>query len=167
MASIEPAWQPGRAFEAVSKVASLMALAGGIVVLAAATLVTASVLLRWITSQSIAGDFEWVQLAVAVAAFCYFPICQAKRGHIYVDTFTSRLPPRANRWLDALWDVVYAAFSSLIAWRLAAGALETIGNKTTTMVLGLPIGWAMLAASILSAFVVLVAVLTAAGGGRS
>ena len=165
MASIDPGASLRGARGHVSTIASALALAGGTVMLAAAGLVTVSVLMRWSTSNSVPGDFEWVQLAVALAAFSFLPICQLKRGHIYVDTFTSRLPAWFNRGLDGLWDLVYAMFCGLIAWRLAIGALETIANKTTTMVLGLPIGWAMLAASVMSALVAVAAILTVRGRG--
>lgn len=160
MASTDPAATSSRAGGLVSAIASTLALAGGVVMLTASTLVTVSVLMRWSTSRSVPGDFEWVQLAVALAAFSFLPICQLKRGHITADTFTSRLPARVNRWLDGLWDLVYALFCGLIAWRLAVGAIETIGNTTTTMVLGLPIGWAMLAAAVMSALVAAVALYT-------
>ena len=166
MASTDPGATTPRGSSLVSTIASALALAGGVIMLAAASLVTISVLMRWATSNSVPGDFEWVQLAVALAAFSYLPICQLKRGHIYVDTFTTRLPVRVNRWLDGLWDLVYALFCGLIAWRLGVGALETISNKTTTMVLGLPIGWAMLAAAIMSTFVAIVALLTMRGRGE-
>ncbi len=145
--------------------ASPLALAGGGVMLAGAVLVCVSVLLRWATSRSVPGDFEWVQLCVALAAFAFLPLCQLRRGNIFVDTFTSRLPAAAIRFLDSLWDLVYALFAGLIAWRLAVGALETIGNKTTSMVLGLPIGWAIAASAVMVAFLTLIALITAWRGG--
>ena len=78
-------------------VADKLALAGGVVMLAAAFLVCASVGLRWATSSAIPGDFELVQIAVAVSAFAFLPFCQLRRGNIFVGTFTTSLPRRAFR----------------------------------------------------------------------
>jgi TRAP-type C4-dicarboxylate transport system permease small subunit len=138
-----------------------LAVGGGILMLAAALLVTASVLLRWITGYSIEGDIELVQIATALAVFAFLPLCQSRRGNIMVDTFTTRLPGAAQRTLDALWDVVYAVAAAAIGWRLAVGAIDTIGSKTVSMMLGLPTGWAIAACAIMALFLALIAVLTA------
>ncbi len=144
----------------ISRVTSWLALLGGGVILAGATLVCVSVGLRWATSRSVPGDFEWVQLTVALAAFAFLPYCQLRRGHVKVDTFTTWMPTNINRALDALWDLVYAVFCGLITWRLAVGAFETIANKTTTMVTGFPTGWAILVAAGLTGFLTLIAIVT-------
>jgi len=138
-----------------------LALAGGVVVLAAALLVCASVGLRWVTSHSIPGDFELVQIAVAVSAFAFLPYCQLRRGNIAVGTFTTALPAGLRAALDALWDVTYAIVAAFIAWRLVIGASETITNKTTTMVSGIPIGWAIAATAVMAVLLALVATATA------
>lgn len=138
-----------------------LALAGGLIVLAAALLVCCSVTLRWMTSNSLPGDFELVQIAVALSAFAFLPYCQLRRGNIAVGTFTARLSERARARLDALWDLVYALTAAVIAWRLVAGASETIANKTTTMVSGLPIGWVIAAVASMAVLLALVAAATA------
>ena len=78
-----------------------------------------------------------------------------------VDTFTLRLPANFQAALDALWDLVYAAFAAFIAWRLAIGASEALSSQTTSMVLGLPIHYAISACAGMAAFLALIAVLTA------
>lgn len=138
-----------------------LALAGGIVTVLAALLVCASVGMRWITSDSIPGDFELVQIAVALSAFAFLPYCQMRRGNISVGTFTTALPERMRAGLDALWDLTYALIAAFIAWRLAVGASETIANKTTTMVSGLPIGWAIAAVAVMAALLAIAALATA------
>lgn len=142
-------------------VTEVLALMGGVVMLAAGVLVCISVGLRWVTSNSVPGDFELVQIAVAVSAFAFLPFCQIRRGNISVDTFTSRLPARVRDNLDALWDFVYALTAVFIAWRLSIGAAETIANRTTTMVSGIPIGWAIAAASATAVLLAIAALTTA------
>jgi TRAP-type C4-dicarboxylate transport system permease small subunit len=141
----------------LSAVTAGLALSGGIVILAAAILVCISVVLRWTTSNSVPGDFELVQIAVALSAFAFMPYCQLRRGNISVSTFTSSLPARLRRTLDTVWDLLFAAVAGFIAWRLAIGAMETIANRTTTMISGLPIGWAIAAVSAMAALLALTA----------
>lgn len=145
----------------LSAMAEKLALVGGMFMLAAAFLVCTSVGLRWMTSDSIPGDFELVQIAVAISAFAFLPFCQLRRGNIAVGTFTAALPQRIRAVLDALWDLVYGLVAAFIAWRLAVGASETIANKTTTMVSGLPIGWAIAATSAMAMLLAVAALSTA------
>jgi TRAP-type C4-dicarboxylate transport system permease small subunit len=132
----------------IDRLARAIALAGGLLSLGVAVLVTASILSRRFLGQPVPGDFEFVQMVTAVAVFAFLPLCQAHRGNIVVDTFTNRLSLRGRNRLDALWDLVYAAFAGLISVGLFKGASEAAAYGTTTMVLGLPI-WPAIAVSAL------------------
>jgi TRAP-type C4-dicarboxylate transport system permease small subunit len=129
--------------------------------LAMASMVVVSVMMRWLISESIPGDIELVQIATALAVFSFLPLCQLHRGNIMVDTFTTRLPKRVQNALDTLWDVVYAGMAAMIAWRLALGAYDTIRSNTVSMMLALPIGWAIAACAVMAALLALVALATA------
>jgi len=145
------------------RVGAALALAGAALSLFIAGLVTVSVALRWATSSGLPGDFEMVQMAVALAIFSFLPYTQLRRGNMLVDTFTSRLPPRAILAIDAFWDVVYAAVASLLGWRLAVGAADAINSQTSTMVLGLPVGWAIMGCAAMAGLLALASLVTAAG----
>lgn len=145
------------------RLGAALALAGAALSLFIAGLVTVSVLLRWATSNGLPGDFEMVQMAVALAIFSFLPYTQLRRGNMLVDTFTIRLPPRAIVAIDAFWDVVYAAVASLLGWRLAVGAADAINSHTSTMVLGLPVGWAIMACAVMAGLLALASLVTAAG----
>jgi TRAP-type C4-dicarboxylate transport system permease small subunit len=106
------------------RLGAALALAGAALALFIASLVTVSVGLRWATSSGLPGDFEMVQMAVAMAIFSFLPYTQLRRGNMLVDTFTLRLPPRAIVAIDAFWDLVYAAVAALLGWRLAVGAAD-------------------------------------------
>jgi TRAP-type C4-dicarboxylate transport system permease small subunit len=138
-----------------------LAIAGGLLLMATAGLVTVSVLMRWLMASSVRGDIELVQIATALAVFAFLPICQAVRGNIVVDTFTNWLPAPARAGLDALWDLVYAATAMIIAWRLAVGAADTIRSHTVSMMLGLPTGWAIAACALMAVLLAIVSVATA------
>ena len=144
------------------RLGAALALAGAALSLFVAGLVTVSVGLRWATSSGLPGDFEMVQMAVALAIFSFLPYTQLRRGNKLVDTFTIRLPPRAIAAIDAFWDLVYAAVASLLGWRLAVGAADAINSQTSTMVLGLPVGWAIMACSAMAGLLALGSLVTAA-----
>lgn len=137
--------------------ARLLALFGGALAVCLALLVSISITLRALGLGGVRGDFEFVQMGVALIVFAFMPWCQARRGNVMVDSFTTRLPPRFQAALDAVWEVVFAAMMALIAWRLGAGALEAARSSTTTMVLLLPIAPAIAACAILAGFTALIA----------
>ena len=145
------------------RLGAALALAGAALSLFIAGLVTLSVGLRWATSSGLPGDFEMVQMAVALAIFSFLPYTQLRRGNMLVDTFTLRLPPRAIVAIDAFWDLVYAAVAALLGWRLAVGAADALTSQTSTMVLGLPVGWAIMACAAMAGLLALSALVTAAG----
>lgn len=149
------------------RLGAALALAGAALSLFIAGLVTASVGLRWATSSGLPGDFEMVQMAVALAIFSFLPYTQLRRGNMLVDTFTIRLPARVLSAIDAFWDIVYAAAAALLGWRLAVGAADAIGSRTSTMVLGMPVGWAIMACAAMSGLLALAALVTAAGRFRT
>jgi TRAP-type C4-dicarboxylate transport system permease small subunit len=149
---------PPSAFE---RAARGVVLAGGLLSLFTAGVVVVSVLLRWANIGSVPGDFEIVQMATAISIFCFLPLCQLHRGNIMVDTFTSGLPKRVTRALDALWDLVYAAMMLFLAFSLVQGARDIIRNGTSTMVLGLPLWPALVMSAALTFLLAMAAIATA------
>jgi TRAP-type C4-dicarboxylate transport system permease small subunit len=145
----------------LTRLTEKLAMAGGLLVLGAAALVCVSVGLRWLAATSVPGDFELVQIAVALAAFAFLPYAQIRRGNITVTTFTAGLPRRVQAGIDAFWDVVWAGFAALIAWRLAVGALEMIANHTTSMVSGIPLGWPVAATAAMACLLAIAGLATA------
>lgn len=138
-----------------------LAMVGSLLVIAVALIVVTSVVRRWLTDDVIFGTVEIVEIATALAVFSFLPLCQARRGNVVVDTFTARLKPRALDRIDAFWDLVYAGVAALIAWQLLQGARDTIVSQTTSMMLGLPVGYAIAACAVMAAVLAAVAVATA------
>jgi len=109
------------------------AVMGGFLTLAVALLASISVLMRWLFSSPIDGDFEYVKMATAVAVFSYLPYTQIRRGNIMVDTFTLWLPPKVVNVIDAFWDIVFAAVMAYLAYCLVFGTLSAFNSGETTM----------------------------------
>jgi TRAP-type C4-dicarboxylate transport system permease small subunit len=143
-----PAAPPLPEHSAVARIARSLAILGGLFSVASALLVTTSVTLRWLGFGSINGDFELVQIGVALSVFCFLPLTQARRGNIMVDTFTAWLPLQVQRAMDAFWDFVYAGFMALMAWCLMNGARDALASGLTSAMLGLKL-WPVFAAAVL------------------
>lgn len=132
---------PGGRF---ARLPAFLAIGGGLVLLAAATLTLVSVLLRWLTSQPIRGDFELVSLGAGVAVLGFLAWGSLTRANILVDSFTTWLPARVNGVIDAFWTLVWAGVVLLIAERMAQGAVDTWRNNMRTIgLLALPYWWAI------------------------
>lgn len=152
-----------RAPSGFDRVVRAVALLGGVLLVALSVMVVVSVTLRsdLVGAAGVPGDFELVQMATAVAAFCFLPYCQLKRGNIFVDTFTLKLPKRWQHRIDACWDVVYALVMALIAWRLGVGARAAFASGENTMVLQLPSYLPIALCSVLAALVAVTSLVSA------
>ncbi|MBA83352.1 TRAP transporter small permease [Thalassobius sp. S69A] len=98
------------------------------------------------------GDFEIVEAGIAFAIFAFIPLCQITGGHASVDIFTSALPVKANRFIQMIVEILFAAVLILIAWRLYEGMQSKMRYNETTFLLQFPIWWAY-AASLFAACV--------------
>lgn len=147
----------------IDAVARAVALAGGGLLVAVATMVVVSVTLRsdLVGGSGVPGDFELVQMATAIAAFCFLPLCQLRRGNIFVDTFTMKLPLRWRNGLDAFWDLLYGLAMAVIAWRLAVGARSAFASGENSMVLQFPVYLPIALCAVLAGFVALAAFVSA------
>lgn len=138
-----------------------IAIGGGVLALAVSILVVVSVLGRWLFRIPIDGDFEFVEMATALAVFSYLPLTQARRGHIMVDTFTMRFRQSTRDLIDAFWDLVYALMLGFCAVGLFFGTANMFGNGQTTMQRQLPIWPSIGLSAILCMIAALVGVATA------
>jgi hypothetical protein len=156
----------------IERLSGRIALLGGLLLLCVAALVVLSVIGRWLGGTPLGrtfpwlgpinGDFEMVQMATAIAVFSFLPYCQARRGNIFVDTFTGWLPARANALIDAFWDIVYAGMMGLITACLMTGVVEHFRSGQTTMLLQVIVWPALAVCTLLAAVLTCVALATAA-----
>lgn len=145
----------------IDRLAAALAIAGGTLTCFAATLVTVSVVGRWLFNSPIPADYEMVEIAVGVSVFAFLDQTQARSGHIAVDTFTLRLPARMNAAIDGVWDLVLAAFLGFFAWGLFAGGLDARANGLTLIQIPWPVWPVYVLCSVLAALACIIAVATA------
>ncbi len=104
-----------------------VALIGGIILVALASLTLVSVIGRKINSggfRAISGDYELVEMGCAIAIFAFLPLCHLRRGHVTVDIFTNRLPAIVQRGLILVGDILVAIVAFVVMWRLYLGVGE-------------------------------------------
>ncbi|MFN3643835.1 MAG: TRAP transporter small permease [Gemmobacter sp.] len=107
----------------------MLALFGGLLLLAVALLTVASVIGRGLVPFGLApikGDFELVSMACALAVFAFLPWCQLRRGHVTVDILSNLLPARLQAALGLAGDLVMTAIAWVILWRLWAAFGERL-----------------------------------------
>ncbi len=144
-----------------------LALGGGGLLLAAALMTTASVLSRALWSAPISGDFELMELALAVAVAAFLPLAQWHRAFVAVDVLARRLPDGVNSALIRLGDGLMAGLAGLMAARLAVGVTDMRASGEITLVLGLPRWWGLPAVLVGFALLALVAARMSLGPART
>lgn len=153
--------------------ARLMALLGGLVLLALVVITCVSIVGRAANTAlhsaismglmpglaqglidagvgSVRGAYEMVEAGMAFCIFAFLPFCMVTSGHASVDVFTNRLPRRVNRVLELLIAIGFAAALVLIAVQLNEGMLRKLSSGQTSLLLEYPIWWAY-AASLVGA----------------
>ena len=119
-----------------------------------------SFLLSW--WRPVRGDFELIELGTAVAIASFFPYCQMVRGNVVVDFFTYRAHPRAKAVMAVFANLLFAALSLLITWRMTVGSEEFFSApfKQSSMILKIPLWQGMMVVTAFMAFLSAVCVFT-------
>lgn len=130
------------------KSSMFFAILGGLVLYALALTVTASVVMRATGIGGISGDVELVKIACGYAACLFLPLCQFRKGHVTVDLFSNMFPQSIQNFLEVLWEIIFALFWLLLAWRLFLGGMEIYEYEDRTQLLEIPV-WIVYAPAVL------------------
>jgi TRAP-type C4-dicarboxylate transport system permease small subunit len=118
--------------------ARVCAVAAGLLLTAIAVLTCISLVGRNAAGMTLAGDFELTGVASGAAIALFLPWCQARRGNIIVDFFTTRASARTQGSLDRLGALLLGACLALLTWRTTIGGLAAWDTQSGTMMLGFP-----------------------------
>jgi TRAP-type C4-dicarboxylate transport system permease small subunit len=157
----------GRVGRLLDRLCAAVAMAGGAIIAAIVVVSSLSVLgrslpqLMGVRGIGVPGDVEMVQLAGAVAIYCFLPLCQIRRSNVLVGIFTRHLAPRRRAIFDFAANVLYLALATLLALALGYGTAEKFRNADTSMMLRIPEGWPFAAALLPSWLLVLTILYTA------
>ena len=124
-----------RLLETLAKFCAVLA---GVLLTVITLMTCASVIGRNTTGWTIVGDFELSGSAAGAAIALFMPWCQARRGNIIVDFFTSRASEATQERLDRLGAFMVGAVMALMAWRSALGGLSAWQSNSSSMMLGFP-----------------------------
>lgn len=106
-----------------------------------------SVIGRNLFDTSLIGDFELTGVTTGAAIALFMPYCQAKRGNIIVDFFTTRLSEKNQAGLDQFGALLLALLFALLAWRTTLGGLNSFSTHSESQILGFP-EWTVYAAMV-------------------
>lgn len=111
-----------------------LATVGGLALALLMLLTIADVVLR-ILGKPIVGTYELVALGGAIAIGLSLPLTSWVRGHIYVDSFVSRLPRTARAILNVATRLLVLALFLILGWNLLKYALDlrAAGEVTPTL----------------------------------
>ena len=115
-----------------------LALAGGFILIALALMTFSSIVGRALFNSPINGDYEIVELGLAIAVFCFLPECHLQKGHVVVDVFTTSAKQRTLAILSAATELLFVICAFVFVWRLTIGTLDAWDYADQTMVLALP-----------------------------
>jgi TRAP-type C4-dicarboxylate transport system permease small subunit len=139
VAHTTPAQSPGTLGRMLRALAAGQAILAGALLCAMALMSVVSIALRAVGLQPVLGDFELMQVGLAVCVSLLLPWCELEGGNIIVDFFTAPLRKAWQRRLDALGHTLFALVIALVAWRTGAGAVSMKSAGETTMLLGFPL----------------------------
>ncbi|MBV8604045.1 MAG: TRAP transporter small permease [Pelomonas sp.] len=105
---------------------------GMLALLAAALILTSSVVTRYVLHASTDWQDEAAVFCLVGAVFLCSGWVQAERGHIGIEAVAALLPPRVNRWRLGLVDAVSLAFCAFFAWKSATLLHEAWVEGQTT-----------------------------------
>jgi TRAP-type C4-dicarboxylate transport system permease small subunit len=111
-----PRWLKPLAW-ALHHVNRLMLLFGMIAALAAALVLTSSVLTRYVLHWSTDWQDETAVFCLVGATFLCGAYVQSMRGHVGIEALTAMLSKPANRFRQVVVDIVSLAFCAFFGWK--------------------------------------------------
>lgn len=123
---------------AFERIARAWAIVGGLLLVAIALVVTASIAGRWLFSSPLLGDTELVEYGMALVVAAFLPLCQWRGENIIVDFFTTHASARTRDRLDRVGALTLALMLGLIAWRTGVGGVDQWRSGSATMLMQLP-----------------------------
>jgi TRAP-type C4-dicarboxylate transport system permease small subunit len=118
--------------------ARFCAILAGLLLTGITLLTCASVAGREIFGKPLVGDFELAGVMAGAAIALFMPWCQAQRGNIIVDFFTSKVSGATNARLDRLGALLVCGVMLMLAWRTTVGAVNAYSTQSGSMILGFP-----------------------------
>jgi TRAP-type C4-dicarboxylate transport system permease small subunit len=141
---------------AIRKIIELWALAGGLLLLAVVMVNVVSLIGNIALARPVPGDFELVEMGVAIAVFAFLPYCQITGSNVTADIFTARAGPRTLALLMVAAAIVAFAVAVVLLWRMTAGLADLREYGEVTTIYQIPI-WTAYVPILVSLFLLILA----------
>ncbi len=115
------------------------ALVGGVLLIGIVAVNALSLAGLIVAGRPFPGDFEIVEVGVAVAIFSFLPYCQLTGANVTADIFTASAGPRLLTVLSALASLVAMAFAVFLLVQMYEGYLDFRLYEETTAIYQFPI----------------------------
>jgi TRAP-type C4-dicarboxylate transport system permease small subunit len=116
------------------------ALAGGVLMLAAAVLVSVDVIVRKLANATLGGADELSGYALAIGSTWSFGFVLLHRGNVRIDALYQRLPRPLAAGCDLLAVLSLGLFGSVVAWHGAGVVAQSwASNSHSNSALGVPL----------------------------
>ena len=107
----------GVAETAINKASQIASIVAVVFLVAMMVLTVADVFLRFFFHAPIQGTVELIQYFMVVAGFLGVAWCAIQGGHLKVDIFVKRLPPRVQAIIDTVTLLMAMTVVPLVAWQ--------------------------------------------------
>jgi len=93
----------------------LLLLVGGVTLTAMIALACANMIMRGAFGSPIQGVYELMGFFGAIVSAFALAATQMRKGHIALTMLAGKFPPLVDRWIDAVTNLICAAFFALVA----------------------------------------------------
>lgn len=133
-------------------IATVLALAGGAVLLCIIVLTCVSIAGRALVPFDIGigpirGIYDMTEIGMAAAIFAFLPWAHLTEANARVDLFEPVMPTLLNRFLDLLFNIAMLVVAVFGTWRLYLGMQDKLAFGETTLIAQIPV-WQGYAASL-------------------
>ncbi|MCY6382937.1 TRAP transporter small permease [Hoeflea prorocentri] len=110
----------------------MLAWASGTIAACVMIVTFVGVTMRYVFRSPLMGGFEMIEIGMGLMVFTALPLMIRRRGNISVTLLSDRFPPNLARVTTTLSDLIGAALTGFIAWRvwLQGDRLVTYGEVT-------------------------------------
>ena len=122
------------------KVCLILAWASGAIAAFVMTVTFVGVVMRYVFRDPLMGGFEMIEIGMGLMVFTALPLMVRKRGNIAVTVLSDRFPPGLARATTTLSNLVGAALTGFIAWRVWLQGERLLTYGEVTMELRVPRG---------------------------